>query len=179
MANIITEKQKKEIKRDYLVRLLSVCFIISSLLGVFFLAYVIPYYISIIQKDIRVTDQFASVINAENIENVGESVSRIVNKTLAQLDVIELYNNGDLSPSVYLSKIIENKNSDIQLSKLSYNKIGNSQGSFSISGVSDSRESLVIFIEALKTGAGFTNVEIPVSNFAKDSNVAFTLTIEI
>jgi hypothetical protein len=55
MANLITKKERKNVRADYLIRLFSVFLFISSLLGIFFLAYVIPYYISLRGKDLKVT----------------------------------------------------------------------------------------------------------------------------
>ncbi len=179
MANLITEKQKKEIRVDYLVRLIALSFLILSLLGLFLLAYVIPYYFSISNKDTKVDELFKSTINAENKENVGESASTIVNQTLDQLKVVELYNKDILTPSALFDKIISNKNSNIKLTKLSFTIIAKGQGQFLVSGLSKNREGLVTFIEDLKTKAGFTSVDSPISDFAKDSDIIFTLNIKI
>jgi hypothetical protein len=179
MANLITEKQKKFLRIDYLIRFYSVSLLILSLLGAFFLAYVIPYYISVINKDLQVAEQFKTVINAENKENTGESVSRVVSQTLDEMKTVELYSKEVAIPSSYFKQIIESKNSSIQLNKLSFNLIDKSQGQLLVSGVSKNREGLVVFIEDLKSKEGITSVESPVSNFAKDSDISFTLNIKM
>ncbi|OHA46452.1 MAG: hypothetical protein A2541_00590 [Candidatus Taylorbacteria bacterium RIFOXYD2_FULL_36_9] len=179
MANLITQKQKKELSFDYLIRLVSVSLLLISLLGIFLLAYVIPYYLSLKEKDLKVAEQFKSVINSENKENIGESASRIISQTAEELRVIELYSQNRPVPSIYFNKIIVNKNSNIQLSKLSFNLSSTNQGQFLVSGVAKNREGLVSFIEDLKAKGGFTSVESPVSDFAKDKNISFTLNIKI
>ena len=55
----------------------------------------------------RVAEQFKSVITAENKENVGESASFIVSRTLEQMKVIDLYGKDNTFPSVYFNKIID------------------------------------------------------------------------
>lgn len=178
MANLITEKQKKANRADYLIRLFSVSLLITSLLGIFLLAYVIPYYISVGKKDLTVAEQFKSVINIENKEKVGESLSKIVSQTLDELKSVETYAKDSISPSVYFSKIIANKNANISITKLSFNIVNAHEVLFLVSGISKNREGLVIFIDDLKFKGGFASVESPVSDFAKDSNISFTLNIK-
>ena len=179
MANLITEKQKNTIRVDYIIRLFSVSLFLISLLGIFLLAYIIPYYIAVGKKDLKVSDQFTSVIDVENKENVGQSVTQIVNQTLDEMKAAELYSKNSITPSTYFNRIIQNKNSSIQISRLSFNVIKKGQWQFFVNGVSKNREGLVVFIEDLKSKAGFTSVESPISDFAKNSDIPFTLNIKI
>jgi|GEM_PF-1200505 len=179
MANLITEKQKKIVKMDYLIRLSSVSLIILSILGLFLLAYVIPYYISLSKKDQAVAEQFKNVINIENKENVGESASKIANQTSDEMKAVEFYNKNNFIPSVYFNKIIQNKNSSIIITKLSFTLVRKGQGQFLVSGLAKNREGLVTFIDDLKAKADFPNVESPVSDFAIDKDIPFTLNMSV
>jgi len=179
MANLITEKQKKAVKNEYIIRASSVSLLIPiSLLGLFLLAYVIPYYLSVREKDLWVAEQFKTVINVENKENTGESMTRAVSQTLDELKAVENYSKGTFIPSTYFNKIIENKNSNIKITKLSFSLLRQGQGQFFVTGVSKNREGLVSFIEDLKSKAEFYSVDSPVSDFAKDSDIPFTLNIK-
>ncbi|MFA7252856.1 MAG: hypothetical protein WC027_03295 [Candidatus Paceibacterota bacterium] len=178
MANLITEKQKKEVASEYWIRLTAMSFWLISLLGVFLLAYIIPYYLSVSKKDLVVADKFQSVISVENKENVGESVSRIVNRTLDEITVAETYSQRSDQASVGFTKIINSKNNNIQISRLSFSLINKDQAQFLINGVSRNRDGLVSFVEALKSEAGFASVESPISDFAKDTNIPFTVNIK-
>jgi len=178
MANLITEKQKNIINSDYWIRLFSLCLLMLSLFGLFLFAYVVPYYVSVDKKDAKITEQFKSVISIENKENVGESVLRMVSQTVDEMNAVELYNKDTLIPSAYFTKIIENKNFNIQITRLSYNFIEKGQGQFLVSGISKNREGLVAFIEDLKFKAGFASVESPVSSFANDRDISFTINIK-
>jgi len=178
MANLITEKQKRALKTEYLTRLITVALLLVSLLGVFLLAYVTPYYISVSKKDLVVAEKFQSVLSIENKENVGESVSRIVNRTLDEMMVAESYGQNNTLASQGFVKIIDSKNSSIQINKLSFNLIGKDQAQFLVSGLSKNRGGLVSFIEDLKTRAGFQSVESPISDFARDTNIPFTINIK-
>ncbi len=179
MANLITEKQKKKIRWEYLIRLHSVSLFIISLLGTFFLAYVIPYYISVSKKDITVAEQFSSVISIENKENIGESVTKVVNQTLDEIKVVESYSEENFIPSNYFERIIISKNSNIKITKLSFGLLTKNQGQLVVGGISRNRDGLVNFIDNLKSQDDFVSVESPVSDFAKDKDISFTLNIKI
>jgi hypothetical protein len=178
MANLITEKQKKLIKIDYLMRLFSLSLIMpSALLGIFLLAYVIPYYLSINKKDQIVAGQFTAVLNAENRENVGESTTQLMGRTTEEIKALEFYNTKSLMPLDYFNKIIGNKNPNISLSKMSVYSVKVGEIQIVISGVSKNREGLVLFIQDLKSKAGFASVTSPISDFAKNMDISFTINI--
>jgi hypothetical protein len=179
MANLITEKQKKEIRTDYIVRLSAVSLLILSLLGIFLLAYIIPYYISLAKKDIIVAEQFEKIINVENKENTGESVLSEVTMTLEQIKAIELYSQDTFVPLPYIDEIIDSTNPGVRINNISFSIIEETQGQFLVNGISKDRESLVDFIEDLKSKTIFTQVESPVSDFAKDKDVSFSIKINI
>jgi hypothetical protein len=177
MANLITEKQKKQIKTDYQIRLLSVILLMISLLGLFFLAYVIPYFIEISKKDIKVSEQFEDFIAIENKENMDESILNLMNKTHYQLKAAELYGQNNLNPSLYFQEIIKSEKADIKLTKLSFKFVNQTEGQFLVSGISQNRISLVNFIDDLRLIEGFVSVDSPISDFAKETDIAFTLNI--
>ncbi len=179
MANLITVKQKKIIKHEYYIRLISAGIFLISILGLFILAYVLPYYIYVKHSYLATIEQFENTILAENTENTGESMSRLVKKTLEEIKAVELYFKNTLSPTDYLKIIIENKNSAIKINKISFNLNKNNTGQFFITGISQNREGLVNFIEDLNITKSFTSVESPVSDFAKDRDINFTLSINI
>lgn len=177
MANLITKKQKRIIKIDYFIRLFSVLLLAFSLLGVFLLTYIISYYFSINKNDINVVEQFDPIVFSENEESIGTSVLQIANQISDQLKTVELYNPGNFAPSIYFTKIIESKNDSIHLTSLSFSLVKKGEVQLFASGISDDREGLVVFIEDLKLKGGFNSVQSPVSDFAKDSDITFTLNI--
>lgn len=179
MANLITDKQKREIKVDYYVRFASVSLIVPiSLLGIFLLAYIVPYYLSVSKKDAQVSEKFNSLLNIENKENIGESATRLVSKTQEQMKVAELYVSNEFSLSAYFSKIILSKNKSIQITQLATLPGQSKQKQFLVSGLAKNRDGLVLFINDLKTTAGFAEVETPISDFAKEKDITFTLTVK-
>jgi hypothetical protein len=179
MANLITKKQKKVINNEYYCRLISAVLILLSILGLFILAYVVPYYIYVKNSYLETIKRFEAPIAAENNENAGESMSQIVRRTLDEMKAIELYYKTGRLPSDYLASIIEQKNSKIKIYKLSFNFVKADEGQIIVGGLSENRQGLVNFIDDLKSLENFVGVNSPVSDFAKDSDIAFTLNIKI
>jgi hypothetical protein len=176
MANLITEKQKSAVRLDYYIRLVSVCLIILSTLGLFLLVYIIPYYVSLSKKEAQVAEQFEAMVKSENKGSANVTASQIVSQTLDKMKAVELSDTKS-KPSIYYGKILQSKNTNISLSKISYSLVKGGEVQMVVSGISLDREGLVAFIEDLKVKGGFATVESPVSDFAKDRNIAFTLNI--
>jgi hypothetical protein len=153
--------------------------LIIALLGVIFLAYVIPYYISVKKNDLVVSEQFKSAINIENKENTNESATWVVTKTLDELKAVDLYGKNTLAPSVNLAKVISFKNANIKITRLNFGLIKAGQGQILVNGIAKNRDGLVTFVEDLKAKGGFVSVESPISDLAKDANITFTVNLKI
>jgi hypothetical protein len=104
---------------------------------------------------------------------------QIADQVADQSKAVEKYVRNNFEPSRYFSKIIESKNINIQISRLTFVSGTDSKRQFLIGGISKNREGLVEFIESLKAQSGFISVETPVSDFAKDDNFPFTLNVTI
>jgi hypothetical protein len=177
MANLISDKQKKIVRGEYIIRLATMSFFMLSVFGLFVLAYVLPYYFSLVRNDTVVSKQLETVINTENKENTGQSVQRIVMRTLDQVKLVEFYSKNTSTATDLFSKVIADKNDSIQLSRLSWSAQGSGREVIVVSGLAKSRSGLVDFIETLKTDKSFTEVESPISDFARESNIPFTINI--
>ena len=177
MANLITEKKRSAIKRDYLIRLTSSFLLVLFSLCGFALAYTIPYYFVIKSENIKITQQKQGT-DAENIENIKQNVSQIASQTTDELKVLELYNK-NLVPSIYFSKIIEDKNPSIKITRLSMNQTTTGENVILVGGISADRAGLVAFIEDLKFEDGFSSVDSPISDFVKDKDISFTINIKV
>ena len=76
-----------------------------------------------------------------------------------------------------INAIILNKRPDIKITQISYENNGISEKKISITGIAPSREVLLLFREALENSSTFKNVNLPISNFVKGSNINFSLSL--
>ena len=82
--------------------------------------------------------------------------------------------------SSFIEPIIKARTPAVHLSDLGYAL--NSDGitaRVGIFGVSNSRESILTFASNLRKAPGVVNVDVPITNFIKDSNIPFSITITV
>lgn len=179
MANLITENQKKIIKSEYYFRLSGLVLFVFSLLGVFILIYITLYYFYISKNDDLVGEQIKTAIDIENRENVGENFLGIISRTLDEQKVVDFYQENSLKISSILKIVVDQKGQDISLRRLVIDSKNKASQRLVISGLAKNRQNLVDFVEKLKVVEIFTSVESPISGLAKDSDINFTVNVNV
>ncbi|MEI6316488.1 MAG: hypothetical protein WCO65_02040 [bacterium] len=87
-----------------------------------------------------------------------------------------------LSPitASFIDPILQSKTSSVSLTNMSYVVNPNSTiATVTLSGVSVSREAILMFASNLKSMPGVSNVDVPITNFIKESNMPFTITLTV
>ncbi len=177
MANLITEKQLKVVNQEYAIRLVTTGLAMIAVLGVFFLSYVAPYYVIVSQQEQVVSKQFDEMIKLEERETKGQSISKMISQANDLMAILSA-NLKQPSRLDLINKVIDLKSSKIHLNR--FNFISTRDGSrLVLNGVSDNRDALVDFISALKSSNRFESVESPISDFAKNLDIPFTVNLKI
>ncbi|OGI67273.1 hypothetical protein A2823_01490 [Candidatus Nomurabacteria bacterium RIFCSPHIGHO2_01_FULL_41_91] len=95
-----------------------------------------------------------------------------------KLDLVE---NAEKNKFLVSQKIIRaillNKRSDIKITQILYENDPAQGKKISITGTAPSREILLLFRRALENDSAFKNVNLPISNFVKGSNIQFYLSL--
>lgn len=176
MFNLLPNLFKDEIKSEYKLRkwiviLFFVLFIQLSFLAVAFSMLVVSSdRESEVMSQIKKENETLSSQNANDIQKIITST----NKKLLIFDMIMKY--PEILP-IY-NGIIAQKTSDISIRGFNY-AVGTTDTSIIVSGVSNTRESLVSFVKNLEETKMFTKVDLPVSNLAKQKNIEFNINIKI
>jgi len=178
MINLSTIEQKKTIRKEFNLRFGAVILLLVSMTLLNYLAYIIPYYISVQKKNLIVSEQFKNVIGVENKENVGESVSNIVKGTLDKMRIVEIFTKPKKSLSEDVLALVSTKNKKITFSRVITNYTANNEIQMSVSGHSETRDALTLFIDDLNKSGIFYSVEYPVSNLANSTNIDFLVNIK-
>ena len=74
-----------------------------------------------------------------------------------------------------INTILSNKTKLIYINSLAYTSNSSTTVTFSINGISGTRESLVSFKKDLDKTALFKNIDLPISNLAKDKDIDFSM----
>src|SRR3989344_5493752 len=147
MINLIPKEEKKKMVRNFYYKLV-ILFLLT--LGASFLILfmaILPSYFLSSVKD--------NIVNEKLQIQKSESIPLPDQQTLAMIK--DLNNKLDLIENV--------KNDPLQGKKIS------------IQGTAPSREILLLFRQALEDGTTFKQVDLPISNFVKGSNIQFSLSL--
>lgn len=181
MINLIPNKEKKEMVRGFYFRLLVLFFVmISIFFFIGFLAILPSYFFSSIkvhlmnsrldiQKNtpVALPDQetLATIKDIDNKLALIEKNSK--NKFIVSKQVIN---------SIILKKIPKIKIHSISYKVESVDNLTHIK-KVKIEGTAPSREVLLMFRNALQEGVDFKEVELPISNFVKGSDIQFSLNL--
>lgn len=170
MINLLPYKEKRSIEKIRTIRLVATSilgFICVVVVGVVLL---IPTFItinsrfSITKKQISDLQKNSSITTDIDLVSFGKRISNIESKlSLPEKNQPTMY--FDVTKSLVPSGIVIN-----QFLTIDDNRI-------SVSGVVDNREILQSFIKALESNEKVSSVDNPVSNFIKNKNSVFALTI--
>ncbi len=96
----------------------------------------------------------------------------------SKLGVVETSEKNKFLPSLkVINAILLHKRSDIKITQILYENNAAQGKKISINGAAPSREVLLLFRQALEDSGNFKNVDLPISNFVKGSNIQFYLNL--
>ncbi len=184
MINLIPKEEKKKIAKLFFYKL-AVLFLATAGLSFLIASVAIfpSYFISSVENNI---------VNAKLEAQKGEPVPRPDQETLSaikdlnkKLDLIENAENSKFTISEkVINAIILKKISNIKITDISYESdpakgLENGQKSqkISLQGSASSREVLLLFRKALEDSTAFKQVDLPISNFVKGSDIQFYLSL--
>ncbi len=155
--------------------ILILIFIIFAQLS--FLVFILPSWLNTFYKEkdtVSQTEKVNRSISALNASSTRANV-RDINQKLVLIDGALDYQKFLPVVDVILSK----KTNSIVIEQFAYKSNSATTSSVIIQGVSATRESLSAFIKSLQDSGSFKKIDSPISNFAKDRNIEFSIGITL
>jgi len=177
MINLIPNEEKKVMFRDFYLRLIIVVFTMlaaSITIGIFAIA---PSYSSLYFDGNLVKD--ALKIQEEEPVSISDQNTLVKVKELEdKLALIEKAkeNKYNLSDRI-INEIVLKKSSSIKITEITYKSSSPRGREVSIVGIAPSREALLLFRKSFEDNPAFKEVDLPISNFIKGSNIRFYITL--
>jgi len=172
MFILLPQEHRGNLLRQYRLRLAIIALFLFS--GSIFIALIllVPSYF-LVKVDKNGILQEKLVVE----KSINEEGDKDIEKALAELksDILIL-NTVDQNPSSLISFILEKKSKGVHLNEFAY-KYFPEESTLSVSGRADSRKELIAFSKKLELNPQFKEVDLPISNLAKDSNIPFTINI--
>ncbi len=175
MFNLLPEIEKKHIVSEYSTRRTIVALIFLFTIGLIAVISIIPSFILSSAKVGEVSESI-STIRSSTIFEEEDELSLALSDTNAKVSTL-LPEKQNIYIADLFEKILSHKTASVRINGISYRK-GDKDDSVAVNGVALSREDLSFFVEDMRKNPLFTEVNLPVSNFAKDRNSEFTLDIK-
>ena len=177
MINLIPNKEKQKIVKDFYLRFLIVFLYMLGFSAIILTVSILPsFFISMV----KVNDASFKLENQkkEPIPEVDQNTLVLIKDVNTKLSLVEKAENNKFEISQRVIKeIVLNKMPDIKINEFFYQNDLTKGRTISINGTALSRERLLLFRQALEEDKSFSSVDLPISNFIKGSNIQFYLSL--
>lgn len=177
MINLIPNQEKKEMIKSFYYRLVILFFVVFGFSVFVLLISILPSYFLSSAKSEFINFKLKSQKN-EPVPSPDQQTLLVIKDLNTKLDLIENAENNkfDISQKV-IKAIILQKISSVKITDISYENDPKKGKKISIQGTAPSREVLLSFRLALEGDSSFKQVDLPISNFIKGSNIQFYLSL--
>ncbi len=175
MFNLLQDSLKSEVKKEYYLRRLIVALFFVLSMEVTFIVFIFPSWIlsNIKQDDNKTRVTEIDISKDDSDSSAVRPLIRLLNNEFSMIDKSLDY----IEILPMLNEILDKKNSSIKITQFSYVSTGSTTATLSIRGTSLTRDSLVKFKSSMDSIEIFKSVDLPISNFAKDKDIDFSMNI--
>lgn len=177
MRNLLPEQNKKIIRREYFMRVLSIAFIFLFLTALLSSTFLLPAFFLSIEKEKSVRES-AEIVSKSVKFREQNSTDFLLEEAERKLELLSSKNGGILVQDIVM-KIVDEKPYGVSIYGISYMELTEGRSRITLTGVAGEREDMLSFRKYLERDGLFSSVRLPVSNFAKDKDIKFSIEIEI
>lgn len=178
LTNLLPPERLNKLSRDYLIRLATVTAFMLTALMLIATILLFPSYVFLSKNENAKKSQLISAgseVSSLDEKKLSVRLSLLSDnmKRLIDLDKVQSIN-------AVASKMLAVNRQGISLSGFSYTAAdGNKNGVLVVSGIASTREALRNYQLALEGGSFALSANLPVSAYAKDSQIEFSITITL
>ncbi len=181
MINLIPNQEKREMIKGFYYRLIVLFLVIASVSFLIAFVIILPsYFLSSIK--VNLVNAKLEIQKSEPVPLPEEQTLAVIKDLSNKLTLIENARSDEFTISKkVINAIVFKKMPNIKITGISYegDSKNNSPQSkkISIQGIAPSREVLLLFRQALEDSTFFKQVDLPISNFIKGSDIQFFLSL--
>lgn len=177
MINLIPIEEKVRINREFCFRLLSVSFLTFGLLFLISCVVIFPSYVFLMEKKTAI-DLKLDLQKKEPVPEIDQKALNIIEDLNKKIETVDKSQKEryDISTKI-IKEILLRKIAGIKLTQIYYSVDELGEKRISMSGVASDRAHLLDFRKSLEADTSFSKVNLPISNFVKDSDIEFNLTL--
>lgn len=177
MFNLIPHIIKQKILSDYKARRVITVLVGFVILIIILFIFISPSFGHLFFEEKNVMAEAETIKKSDQFKKADE-VLKAIKQTNEQLRVI----SSDVSmvgPTEAMQKIIQVKNASVHITSIQYKTVSATSSMLVLEGKADRRDALKKFVTDLGDVSGFAEVVLPISNFVKDKDIGFTISMKI
>ncbi|MCB9810661.1 MAG: hypothetical protein H6779_02425 [Candidatus Nomurabacteria bacterium] len=175
MINLIPPTAKKQITKEYWVRVISVWLFAVSVAGLLVAISLLPVYV-LVTSQVGTYASSAKEVAAKvadyDLSASALTMAKRQSALLVELQQLEQF-------SSLMAAIDDLQGSMIIINDYEFLRAGMAVESVEVKGIADTREALVEFRDNLSALPEVKDVKLPISDLAKDKDIGFTLSVNL
>ena len=177
MINLLPIEEKKELKKDFFYRSLTVFSLVLCFLVFISIIAILPTYLISLEKK-NTTNKKLEIQKNEVIPEIDQKAVVAIKDLDNRLALLEkARKNKYVFSQKVINEVISQKVTGIKINRFFYENDSLEGREVNITGIAQNREQLLLFRQALENDSSFKNVDLPISNFVKGSNIEFNLNL--
>lgn len=176
MFELLPNTQKNALKREYLSRVTIIALSFLLAIGTLSLVALSPSYFLSVERD-KVAYKELENIKKFNGKTDDEKLRADIENSKEMISMLRS-SGEESSIKDLILKIISKKNPGVMISGVSVSSSKKEQYQIIVKGTAKNRELLKSFAEDLRGNKEFGSIDLPISNFAKISDIDFNITLK-
>lgn len=177
LTNLLPRERTKAFRQIYFVRLLTVAVCIGVLLVLVHGLLLIPTYLVLSAEASEAKSALQTLTNAQRDDGPKDEAGKkleALNSDATRLEVVGSY----VSATETIASVLKTPRAGIAISRFSYAPPSVSgEGKLTLTGKAQTRPALDAFVKELKKNSRFSVIDLPISAYAKETNLDFTISI--
>jgi len=177
MINLIPIEEKKEIRNDFLGRLVTVFFTMLGIVLLIATVATLPAFVFSYSKKSSIDNKMELQKNEimPAVDKEAQTAIKDLNNRLGSIE--KTMNDKYVFSQNIITEIVSRKTSGIKINRIFYENDKSRGRIVEINGIAASREQLLLFRRSFEDSGVFKSVDLPISNFIKGYNIEFSLNL--
>lgn len=176
LTNLLPNDRVRALRRSYFARLATTALLFLSVLVIVSGVLLVPSYLFAV-SEVETTRSTLTALEAQ----LSSSEEQDVLRRLSELERTATYLSqvgAQVSASAVFERVLTQPRGGIIMTGFTYAPpSGRSEGKVTVTGVAASRDALRRYQTTLSTMPGVTSAELPISAYAQETNISFTITL--
>lgn len=178
LTNLLPKAYKRKLRADYFLRLATLAAFVGLLLVVAHAVLLFPTYLYG-ESNVRAKQDELTMLAATQTTAEEQALDQRITQLRNDIAVLGRLTTA-MSGSELVRSIVAIPRPGVRLTGFTYARAeGDTAGKLMVSGTAATRDSLRAYVSALDSASFAENADIPISSYAKENDIPFTITVTL